>query len=145
MVNKNRLIFFLFLISTSILIFSFSKNKGIICSCENNLNICVKEEYKLKKMYLIISLSNCGTNKVLDSMIGNNYVYYQFHAKNTIKLVLDNKDTIEPMSYIFEDNVSGALPYYKQIVSYDITKKESKLPKKLILNNSNYSNEIKLN
>jgi hypothetical protein len=79
-----------------------------------------KEKYK---NYVIIVRGEGKQKDKLDSIIKKNLVYYQNNYKNNIKLVVNKTDTILPNKYIFEDNISGILPYYKFLVSFEEKKK----------------------
>lgn len=126
-----------------LLISSFVPKQKVICSCINELNYCILEKYKYDRLYYIISISNCNKGSVLDTMIRYNYIHYQYYAKDDLKLVI-SKDTFTPESYTFEDNISGVLPYYKQIVGYNIPKEYRKQEKKLLIKNLNLINEINI-
>jgi|688.fasta_scaffold1053806_1 hypothetical protein len=133
-----RIILFIFLFFSS-----FISKQNVICECQNNINYCILEKYEKGKLYYIISFSNCNSGKILDTLVGYNFIHYQYYAKEDIKLIIE-KDTFIPESYIFEDNISGAIPYYKQIVGYNIPKESRKQSKKIIIKNFNLINEINL-
>jgi hypothetical protein len=132
----------IFLIMT-VFFSSFTPKQNVICNCQNDLKYCVFEKYEYGKLYFVISLSNCDSGKILDTLVSNNFLHFQYYAKDDIKLII-NADTMIPETYIFEDNVNGALPYYKQIVSYTIPKESRKRSKKLMIKNFNLINEINI-
>lgn len=115
MVHKYKIMFvFLFI--------SFTKNNWIKKEKEYEdiiVSVFQNQNKEKAKNYVII-IRGVGIYKnVLDSTIHKDLVYFQNRFSSNIKLVLNNSDTILPSQYIFEDNISGILPYYKFLVTYN--------------------------
>ena len=56
---------------------SFSPMKNVICVCKQSIQYCVKEDYKHGQLYYIISLAQCESPMILDTLVKNNILYFK--------------------------------------------------------------------
>jgi hypothetical protein len=104
------------------------------CITTKGIRICISEvnEKRDNQVYFIIKYENISSAKEMDQIFYSNTIALQYLAKDSISLIENDLDTIKPMSYIFEDNFNGTLPYYKQIVGFKKRKNYTKIHSKLI-------------
>lgn len=121
-----------------ITLFSFNT---INCIDMNEVKICVKKMESKDKTVddYMITYEDRSKQKFFKSIVKTNLLYFQFYAKNDIRIV-NATDTIYPIGYIFEDDVNGMLPIVKQIVTFP----KSTNYKQLIVNMLNNESIFKL-
>jgi hypothetical protein len=107
------------------------------CNQLEGLKICMvkkKSKDQNTESYMI-TLEDMTNSKKYKDMINQNYLYFQYKAHHDHIIIQNDIDTLKPTGYIFENDVDGILPYYKQILIYPKAKKEDKLvSKKMIIN-----------
>jgi hypothetical protein len=113
---------------------SYSFN--VQCNQNEGLKICmVKKKSKDRKTEsYMITLEDITNTKKYKDMINQNFLYFQYKAHYDHMIIQNEIDTIRPIGYIFENDIDGILPYYKQVLVYPNVKKDKLISKKMIIN-----------
>ena len=131
------------------IIFTFIARMEILANPGNTQDSLVAfslikySETKETEHYVIhMNTLNEDGKHFLDSLIRVNHVHFTFYGERFIKLECDEM-TYAPVSYLFEDNLSGILPYYKFLVGFNKIKNSNKKRIVIELNGKNF--QIPLN
>jgi hypothetical protein len=97
---------------------------------------------KEKEYHFYIVTMTKVNNYNLDSLVALNLSKFNYHGIQFINLKC-NEMNIIPKSYLFEDNVSGMLPYYKMVLGFEKKSTCKKEYLEIELNNNIYKVKIK--